>query len=457
MKRINSFVLVIVFSFSVAIAQSGSVDFSFKTDFDFGNGHSINAVSTQTDGKIIIAGFSAVPLLKGNKSNFILRLNTNGKLDTNFIFEDGFDNVISSLLIQPDGKILVCGYFTHYNAIQCEKIARLNIDGTFDLSFSTPDFTGYVNTLALQTDNKIIISGKTDTNLFTIMRVNNNGSLDSSFKKIVVNYPVDEITMEPNGKAIISGYFSKFNNKLCPSIVRINYDGTLDTGFNPHRNLGWISEQCVILQPDGKLLVGGRMLSINNQRINIVRLNHDGSLDSTFYHGEVGDDDSYVTSMCLQKNGKILLGGSFNTFKNKKNKNIACLNMDGSLDTTFKSGDGFDNTVRSLKLQSGNKMIVVGDFDSYDSYLNSRIVRLNINDISFELTIFPNPNDGNFKINASKTLKSIIITDAVGKEVFHNEPMSSYLEIDLRDKSSGMYFIKVFSSNESKCLKVFKH
>jgi hypothetical protein len=105
----------------------------------------------------------------------------------------------------------------------------------------------------------------------------------------------------------------------------------------------------------------------------------------------------------------------------------------------------------------GGKIIVAGNFKSFDFNSTNRIVRLSIKDeLPLNFFIFPNPTFGNFKIKSSQSLNLITITDAVGKEILRTEPMAFDAEIDLSDKSSGVYFITVFSDGGSKSQKILK-
>ena len=94
----------------------------------------------------------------------------------------------------------------------------------------------------------------------------------------------------------------------------------------------------------------------------------------------------------------------------------------------------------------------------------SRIGRLNLEKkdtifigLTLAFTISPNPNTGNFNINASQPIKRITITDFAGKEILRIEPRTFDTEIDLSDKSPGLYFVKVFSESGSKCQKILKY
>src|SRR5690606_21892439 len=99
-------------------------------------------------------------------------------------------------------------------------------------------------------------------------------------------------------------------------------------------------------------------------RSRIARLNTDGSLDTTF---NIGSGFNYrVYSIVTQTDGKIIVGGEFTSFNGTPRNYIARLNTDGSLDTTFNVGTGFNLSVNSISPQTDGKIIVGGWFSSFN-------------------------------------------------------------------------------------------
>jgi uncharacterized delta-60 repeat protein len=147
--------------------------------------------------------------------------------------------------------------------------------------------------------------------------------------------------------------------------------GELDLSFNPGTgtyNPVW----CVALQPDSKVLIGGSFVTYNGvMRGRIARLNADGSIDTTFNTGSGASD--YVFATTLQPDGKVLIGGWFTSYNSIVSKYIARLNADGSLDTTFNQGTGVSGIVYSIALQPDGKIIIGGDFGSYNGVSQNNI------------------------------------------------------------------------------------
>ncbi len=395
-KTFLSITLLLGLSMNI-LAQSGANDPTFNT-FDngtFGDGsgfdRSVMTTCIQPDGKIIVGG--DFYNYDGFLRNRIARLNIEGSLDSSFNYILGFDSTVRSISIQPDGKIIAAGFFTTYNYIGFNHIARLNSNGTPDNSFNIgTGFDNNVYTTSIQSDGKIIVAGDfthyNGTLKNRIVRLNSDGSLDASFN---IGAGFDGISytsnIQPDGKIILGGGFTKFNDESRPNVVRLNNNGSLDTSFNIGNGFwGNFWRGCVYsigTQPDGKIIVGGDFRSYNGILKNcIIRLNSDGSIDTTFNIG-TGFNSAYldcsVNTINIQPDGKILVGGFFNTYNGTSSNYIARLNINGSLDTTFKQGAGIISTIRTTSTQPDGKIIVGGDFSYYNGAAKSGIVRLNSN------------------------------------------------------------------------------
>ena len=156
-------------------------------------------------------------------------------------------------------------------------------------------------------------------------------------------------------------------------IVDPNFD--IGTGFTELNDV----IRSIALQSDGKILVGGRFNNYDGTTQNrITRLNPDGSRDTSFNIGTGFDDGGFdsVDSIALQSDGKLLVGGSFTSYNGVTQNRITRLNPDGSRDTSFDIGTGFDDDILSIALQSDGKILVGGFFNSYDGVTQNRITRL---------------------------------------------------------------------------------
>jgi uncharacterized delta-60 repeat protein/uncharacterized repeat protein (TIGR01451 family) len=352
----------------------GSLDTGFNPGTGFNN--AVSSTAIQSDGKIIVGGdFTS---FNGTAINCIARLNADGSLDTGFNPGTGFNNSVSSIAIQSDGKIIVGGQFTSFNGTARNRIAQINADGSLDTGFNPGiGFNFIVYSTAIQSDGKIIVGGPftsfNGTARNYIARLNADGRLDTGFNPGTgFSYTVQSTAIQSDGKIIVGGQFTSFNGTARNRIARINADGSLDTGFNPGTGLNG-TVYSTSIQSDGKIIVGGLFTSFNGTARNyIARLNADGSLDMGFNPGF----NSTISSIAIQSDGKIIVGGPFTSFNGTAINSIARLNVDGSLDMGFNPGTSFNNAVSSTAIQSDGKIIVGGMFTSFDGTGRNRIARL---------------------------------------------------------------------------------
>ena len=309
---------------------------------------------------------------------------TAGTIDTTFPYgpDNGFNNSVFATKIQPDGKILVGGSFDYYeyngNSYYAPYFIRLNSDGSPDFNFYYTfnaddngwNLNGNVKTIDIQSDGKILIGGEfeyyyEDSTWYSprIMRFNSDGTFDDTlFVGDGFNGNVNKILIQPNGKILVGGDFWSYNNNNNWRIIRLNSNGTSDSSFNTGDGINWDDYGGVydiVLQSDGKIILGGDFYNYNGNNVDyIVRINSNGSYDNTFVIGDGFNDTVY--SLGLQSDGKIIVGGNFDYYNNIDlyNGRIVRLGVNGEMDTRF--GYGLDNNVLSLYVQSDDKILVGG-------------------------------------------------------------------------------------------------
>lgn len=362
--------------FSEAAAQTPD---AFNPEVD----NAVYALASLPDGKVLVGGdFTRV----GDKHrNGLARFNADGSLDEGF--NPSADAAVYCLAIQKDDKILVGGDFTTLNGQTRKCVARLNADGTLDDGFN-PGADNDVVALAVQDDGKILlggafnmVGGQAHTNL---VRLNADGSVDADFNPLVrdSSYPfaqskINSLALQEDGKILVGGRFTKLGGLSRMNMGRLDADGSVDSTFDPNPDSTVYS---LATQPDGKILVGGDFLTIGGgNRIGLARLNSDGTADAGFSPA-VGDGiyASYVYSMVMQADGKILIGGGFNVVAGQARTNLARLNVDGTVDASF--SPAANNKVYSLTLQADGKVLVGGTFTTLGGSARSNIARLNNSD-----------------------------------------------------------------------------
>ena len=360
----------------------------FVPSFGAGGGAFVQAVKVQPDGNILFGG--NFTQYNATTYNRIIRLQPDGSVDATFVIGTGFSGgFVSSIDVQSDGKILCVGSFTSYNGTACNKIVRLNSDGSIDGTFVYG--TGFTNFVGISAvfDVKVLASGKimvlggmTDYNgtpINGICRLNSNGSLDGTFSTggVTGGEYCEAVAEQVDGKYVVVGNFAVFNGVSKNGIVRLNTNGTIDgtfggTGFS----LGVVGTVDVDLQSDGKIVCSGSFSTYNGTSSpNFVRINTNGSIDSTFVVG-AGFDDTTNNAVILSS-GKIIVGGLFTTYQSSSYNRIIRLNSDGSIDTTWNVDTGFDNTVTQISVNTAETLIyLTGSFTSFQGTARLRACSL---------------------------------------------------------------------------------
>jgi uncharacterized delta-60 repeat protein len=239
-----------------------------------------------------------------------------------------------------------------------------------------------------------------DTGLDTVDNNSNQiFSVGSGFNNAVLG-----IGKQINEKYIVVGLFTEYKGQSFNNIVRIDQYGDIDYTFNV--GLGFNAGafvRTVTIQPDGKIIIGGMFSSYNGTSSNnIIRLNSDGTVDNTFNIGT--GFNSTVNTITIQSDNKILIGGNFTTYNGGSAIKIIRLNSNGLVDGSFSSGAGFTGSVgavvNSIRLQADNKIVVGGLFEFYDGNQSDYVARLNSNG-SFDNTFI--------SFNPTATVSDLVI------------------------------------------------
>ena len=286
--------------------------------FDPGTGPSAGDpwnIALQTDNKLLVAG--SFTGFNGTPVGRIVRLLTTGAIDASFATGTGFSGAVFDIAVQPDGRIVVAGNFNLYNGTICQNLVRLMPTGALDASFVPGTAPNTIQRLAVQPDGRILVSGSFTTFNGTprarIARLLANGTLDTTFDPGTgPSSYVDRMTPQPDGRILIKGGFTNVGGVSRLGFARLLADGMLDPSFVPWTSNG---PQDLALQPNGKVLViatGGTM---------VRRLHPNGDLDPTF-----STTASRGFCLLLQADGKVLVGGDFTAINGVGRNRIARVN-----------------------------------------------------------------------------------------------------------------------------------
>lgn len=371
---------------TVTITASANAPVPLSIATTFGNSGSVSqnyittATAVQPNGQVLTAGL----YYRGGTSNVfdaaLTRYNADGTIDTSFgtngtVITDlsGQADHIQSMIVQPDGKILVGGYFGDGPIFNFE-LARYNSDGTLDSTFGSggkvllqrANDYNEITSLALQSDGKILAAGTVDGGSgsygeFAVARFNTNGTLDTTFGTnglatadlTTESDGANGVVVQSNGDIVLAGTTKGGNYDSEVALVRFTSTGALDSTFGNSGVVltdlsGWYDGATdVVLQSDGKLVVTGYTSPAGIYppvyNMALLRYNTNGSLDNTFGTGgivltDLGANDS-ADSAALEPDGDILVSGSTNSGSGFSNSHavLARYLPDGTLETTLES------------------------------------------------------------------------------------------------------------------------
>jgi uncharacterized delta-60 repeat protein len=390
----------------------GTIDSSFVEPGTYSLFNGMNTFTVKPDGKIYIGGFFEIRVNNQLVCQNLCRLNANGILDNSYFVSFGINNSLFAMYLQSDDRLLISGSFQTINGVSRNGTTRLNDDGSIDSNFN-PNFslgTGTVAAIVPISDGRYLLPGTfsviNGTTAENLVRIDSNGNLDSSFRPQFAPIAVYAAAsaIQPDGKILVAGDFNRANGALRARIARFNPNGTLDNSFNTTitngqpGTSGFEDVNKIVLQPDGKILIGGAFAQVNGETHRfLARLNSDGSIDSGFnpiltYQGSGGGN---INAISVQSDGKIIIGGAFQTVNSVSRIGYARLTPSGELDSNFivPFDPAYAPSVNAILIQPNGKVLIGGDFRFVGNSSTFSISRFEVNgdiDSSFVVPIDPN-------------------------------------------------------------------
>ena len=374
------FITASFFYFPISFAQSaGDLDLTFGASghviTDMASSAFVKEVRIQEDGKIVAAGKTITPGL--DYDFVVVRYLNNGSLDNSF-GDEGIQTIdmnadednATAMEIQKDGKILIAGNTKSINGYNlC--IVRLNQNGSTDTTFA---------------DNGFLI-----------------------YQKEIQEGGIRDINLQSDNKIIVAGYFiDSTGTNEDEVIMRFNYDGSIDSSFGLNGVFYFLPDEvyvkanCLALQTDGKILVGGSISDFENSDFLLARLQTNGILDTGFNAVGFSAIDLFesiesLISISVQSDGKIIGTGNSFDYTSFSGFGLARWNTDGTIDDSFGIGGNlitefdFDanegnDIPMQIAVQTDGKIIVAGgryDFTAGESIALARYLVNGVLDISF--------------------------------------------------------------------------
>ncbi|WP_201983242.1 T9SS type A sorting domain-containing protein [Hymenobacter rubidus] len=373
------------------------------------------------DGKLLLfddrsfgtVGSSETLTLGSVTRQTLLRLNADGTPDASFNAQFTNSMTLQQVVPQPDGKLLLLGFFTPNAGQTGPVLIRLNADGSRDLGFQAPVFSingigTYPKSIALQPDGKVLATGNFDAvdgqPQQAVARLWPSGALDTSFTAAV---PTDvsgrSVAVQPDGKLLLlcDGGLPSY-----PSVRRLLANGAVDSGFQyVGPSLFFMPGYVLppVVQPDGRFLVATANAFYNGAFLGrLLRFLPTGTLDPAFNNagaltGQINRPTVYPGSVQLLATGQLLVAAGrtssalprFPPLATFLPVGLAVLNADGSYDATFAPLIQDLGIVNDLALQPDGKIVLGGDFSEINGVAVRNLARLQANglvDPSFSAT-----------------------------------------------------------------------
>ncbi len=357
----------------VRLNSDGSQDPSFNTAFSGFLGSSADFYGFAPDGKIYVTHYGS--LGSGYHAGYLLRLNTDGTQDTSFsvIYYDSGRLIwgyLRSIAVLPSGKIYIA--VTSFSGGQPSAyLRRFNVDGTPDTTWEQPSMASFqtdIQTLALQPDEALLVGGSFSSmngvSRPNFIRLLPAGNVDLGFTPASTMSIVQQIRPLASGKILYSS-----GGRL----ARLNSDGSVDSSYVFPTTITAIQRKWSISSTEQTVFYA----SVPDGSYRFFRLNDDGDIDASFNPNVSIFGQAYA--LAVQPDNKTIVAGSFSFANSSSRTNIARFNVDGTTDTAFDPGTGFNQVPSRIVVQSDGKILVAGPFTTFNGSSVSGLVRLNSN------------------------------------------------------------------------------
>jgi len=385
------------------LQTNGALDASF--DPGTGADDKVNVLAVQRNGQVLLGGL--FQKFNSITAGGFARINTDGSLDTTFkprlfvatgiapltdgeilmVNPDGLTGLLengtfafarpnkdsTSLIVEARGSVLITGDFTQVSDASRPGIARL-INQPNDIAESVsspaPGTLQWMRGGLLPEVNQVTFEISIDGSTWNLL--GNGQRISGGWQWTGSNLPAGAI-IRARGVVSING-ISTYPIERIQALPTAPFAGSNDPTFSPLTTNNSSTFLPVAVQPDGKVV---SITLPPASGVTIVRLNPDGTPDPSF-SAQTGSSNDVISGLAIQADGKIVIAGTFTQINSTARNNLARLNPDGSIDSTFNSSSGANGPIYCLAIQSDEKILLGGAFTSVNGTPVSHISRLNV-------------------------------------------------------------------------------
>lgn len=369
--------------------SEGKLDTAFMEAFGSGPSSSVDAMIVLQDGGILLGGRFSTVSGKNHSYLYKVTSSGSADTTFNSNLGSGPNDAVYALYQMDDGSILVGGDFTSFNGTNFGRLAKLSSAGVVDYTFSSAGtgFNGKVSAIASIGSTGIVVGGGFSSykgvSIGKIAKLSSSGALDSTFdSNSGSGFNLEVNTLYVDGSSIyVGGSFESYNGTASRRLAKLSNTGVLNSTFQTNFGAdGFNSGVLKIFRYNSdSLLVGGQFSTFDSDSYSrIIGLSTIGKLSDSLNTALGSGFTNSVYTLADQSNGAILIGGDFSSYKLQNAPGLIRLKSDLSIDTAFLDnlGDGFDGTVRVVQVQDDGKILVGGDFNSFGTNDSPYLIRL---------------------------------------------------------------------------------
>ncbi|MCW5899371.1 MAG: hypothetical protein KIT10_08875 [Flavobacteriales bacterium] len=353
---------------------NGALDMDYATGIAVTEGVVLDILPL-ADGSLLMAG--SFTSYDGHPVGRIIRLDAYGQRDPSF---EAFANgTVTAIAASLDGSLWIGGQFSIVNDVPMPRLARLQSHGGLVPEFASPLVPpGSIVRIRALPDGSAYIAGTLNLPAggppARIARIDPIGDVDPTFQPIVQEFLVNDMLPLPDDRLAVCGYFNQWEGQPRSCMVVLHADGSLDTGHNPARGASGKVHSIASL-PDGRLVIGGTFRAFNDTLVQrLAMLGPNGGLQHIGSWGSGASNT--VNKVVVDAQGRILLGGYFQSIHGVPANCIARLLPSGGVDPGFLSGSGTSQVVYDIMVDDKGRILIGGLFGLYNGTYTPRIARL---------------------------------------------------------------------------------